>query len=58
MSSDEKRQTVSETEGQSEGNLDRRRQALGTFAKYTAPVLLATLLSQGQGMAGTCISCA
>ena len=30
--------------------------ALTRFAKYTAPILLATLLSQGHGMAGTTVS--
>ena len=55
MSHEEKRKSIEEAGDQSGEELTQR-DALTRFAKYTAPILLATLLSQGQGMAGTTIS--
>ena len=44
MSDDHKRAADDEAAGQSLG--PTRREALGRFAKYTAPVMLAMLLSE------------
>jgi hypothetical protein len=55
VSRNEKRKSVDETDNQSAEELTQRA-ALGRFAQYTAPILLATLLSQGHGMAGTTVS--
>ncbi len=52
VSDEEKRKSIDQAGDQSGEELTQR-EALGRFAKYTAPILLATLLSQGQGMAGT-----
>jgi hypothetical protein len=55
VSDEEKRKSIDQTDDRSGEELTQR-DALTRFAKYTAPVLLATLLSQGQGMAGTGVS--
>jgi hypothetical protein len=34
-----------------------RREAVKRFAKYTAPVMLAVLMSTTDGKAGACVSC-
>jgi hypothetical protein len=34
-----------------------RREAVMRFAKYTAPVMLAVLMSTTDGKAGPCVSC-
>ncbi len=44
--------------GQAEERVnDSRRKAMVRLAKYTAPVMLALLLSTGKGMAANCTSC-
>jgi hypothetical protein len=55
VSDEEKRKSIDQTGDQSGEELTQR-EALGRFARYTAPILLATLLSQGHGMAGTTVS--
>ena len=55
MSHEEKRKSIDQADDQSGEELTQRG-ALTRFAKYTAPILLATLLSQGHGMAGTTMS--
>jgi len=55
VSHEEKRKSIDQADDQSGEELTQR-DALTRFAKYTAPILLATLLSQGHGMAGTTMS--
>lgn len=55
MSHEEKRKSIDQTDDQPGEELTQR-DALTRFAKYTAPIVLATLLSQGQGMAGITVS--
>jgi len=48
-----------EQAGQAEESVDHsRRDAMMRLAKYTAPAILALLLSADKGMAAPCISCA
>ena len=55
MSHEEKRKSIDQTDDQP-AEERTQRDALTRFAKYTAPIMLATLLSQGQGMAGINVS--
>jgi hypothetical protein len=55
VSHEEKRKSIDQADDQSGEELTQR-DALTRFAKYTAPILLATLLSQGHGLAGITVS--
>jgi hypothetical protein len=55
MSDDHEPGAVDDTVDQSQG--PTRREALARFAKYTAPIMLAMLLSEQAGALPTCSPC-